>query len=43
MTELNKMGRRAPTPQTVRRMGDEGLTPLFLPAECACTYVILIN
>jgi len=43
MKELNKKGRRAPTPQIVRRMGDWGLTPHFLPAECACTSVIPIN
>jgi len=33
MRELNKMERRAPTPQIVQRMGDKGLTPHFLPAE----------
>ena len=43
MRELNKMGRRAPTPQIVQRMGDRGLTPHFLPAESVCTYVIPIN
>jgi len=43
LRELNKMGTRAPTPQIVRKMGDKGLTPHFLPAECACTYVIPIN
>jgi len=36
MSELNKMGRSAPTPQIVRRMGHKGLTPHFLPLNlCA--------
>jgi len=43
MRELNKMGRRAPTPQIVLRMGHKGLTPHFLPAECVCSYMIQIN
>jgi len=43
MRELKKMGRRAPTPDIVQRMGDKGLTPHFLPAESVCTYVIPIN
>ena len=43
MRELNKMGRRAPTPQIVQRMGNKGLFPHFLPAESVCTYVNPIN
>ena len=43
MRELNKMGRRALTPQIVQRMGDKGLNPQFLAAESVCTYVIPIN
>jgi len=43
MREQKKMGRRASTPQIMRRMGDKGLTPHFLPAESVCTYVIPIN
>jgi len=43
MRVLNKMGRRAPTPQIVQRMGDKGLTPHFLPSESVRTYVIPIN
>jgi len=43
MRELNKMGRRAPTPQIVQRMGDKVLTPHFLPAESVCTSAIPIN
>jgi len=33
MRERNKVGRRAPTPRIVHRMGGKGLTPLFRPAE----------
>ena len=43
MREQKKMGRRAPSPQIVQRMGDKGLTLHFLPAESVCTYVIPIN
>jgi len=43
MRELNKMGKSAPTPQIVQRMGDKGLTPHLLPAESVCTYMIPIN
>ena len=40
---LNKMGRRALTPQIVQRMGDKGLTLHFLLAKSVCTYVIPIK
>jgi len=41
--ELKNMGRSARTLQIVQRMGDKGLTPPFLPAASACTFVIPIN
>jgi len=43
MKKLKKMGRSAPTPKIVQRMGDKGLTPAFLPAESVCTYMIPIK
>jgi len=43
MSELNKLVRKAPTPQIVQRMADNGLIPHFLPAESVCTYLIPIN
>jgi len=43
MRELNKMGRRAPTPQIVQRIREKVHTPHFLPAESVCAYVTLIN